>query len=430
MRLLLLAVACTLTCAPAQNIFVDATNGNDSNPGTPTAPVRSITAGIALASVGATVVILPGTYGPSATNESLPIGLGTTVAHTGITVRGIDSVVVDLAGSTNSAFEIGTLASGGRVTNLEFRNSDTAGWWTRVIETNGSPTNFEIDRCRFDGVNRGIVLWDSAPDVSGFSIHNNTFQNLANDAINEFEDTGPNRIFNNTIAGVIGGTNFVGILSDAQSSRIENNLIVAMRDGIARGGASSNLNFTANNVFNCAVPWAGSFSGAPPGNHSFAPQFVNRQGGDLRLQPSSPAIDLGVPSVPYRMDPDGNPGSIDSDQDGVRAPDIGAYELAVVRLQVTRDPVTGLVTTTVTGPTGFFGAALLAFGESVLRLPFGGLLVDPASLSPLPTPVAVLPSTFSATIGAPPGLSLVLQGIGLDATASRLYLANQAWLQF
>lgn len=60
--LLHLALFSLPTPASASNIYVSATTGSDSNPGTSSAPVQTISRGISLATAGDTVYISPGTY--------------------------------------------------------------------------------------------------------------------------------------------------------------------------------------------------------------------------------------------------------------------------------------------------------------------------------------------------------------------------------
>jgi hypothetical protein len=204
-----------------------------------------------------------------------------------------------------------------------------------------------------------------------------------------------------------------------------------VRDAFARGMNSTNTNYVANNPVANKTNWAGSFNGvAPPGNYGFDPQIVNRPAGDLHLKSTSPLVDRGLTSVPYRMDPDGQPGAVDGDRNGTVVPDIGAYEVPVATLSVVHDRVAGTVTTSMTGPTGFFGAAMIALDEAVIRLPFGTFLLDPGTLAPLSTPVGVLPTTFGVPLSAPAGAKLVLQGVALDGATAQLHLATQGWVQW
>lgn len=434
-RLSLLPVLFAL-CAPtsAQEVFVDSTRGNDNNPGTAALPVRSVTRGIALATNGSTVSVYPGIYGPSQTGEVLPISIGMSLQHANLLLRALGPVLIDLGGGTATCLRIGGNAPGARVTGFAFSNSDRTGWWTRVIELETGATNVKIDRCRFDQVNRGIVIWERSPDVTGCRVHHNLFTSLGNDAINDFEMQGANLLDHNTIVGRTTGLNYVGILVESPAVRVINNLVVGMRDGFTAGVGAVGTSFRHNNAWQCTNAFAGSITTPPPTNTAVDPQLVNQGGGDFRLQPGSPLIDGGDPQVPMAADPDRNPVPVDFDRNGTLLPDVGAYERSLAQATYSYNRTTGQIaitlTTGITTPT--LGALFFSLDEAVVPLTgVGPLLLDLALLMPYTTPASIPPINLQTVLPPiPPGIALVMQGALLDPSRTQLVLSNAARLQW
>lgn len=406
-----------VAASPAQEIFVDAARGNDANPGTAARPVRSIGKGVSLAGNGGKVTILPGVYSAARTGERFPIRVGASVQQNGVWVRGAGSsgaVVVDLGGSTSAAFFVGSLAAGGRITNLTFRNSDRKGWWTRVVQGGtfaGPPTadHFEIDRCVFDSVNRGIVIWGRS---KGWRVHHNLFVRLANDAIDEFDTQGAHAIHHNTIYAAPGGPAFVGILVESPNARVTSNLIVGMRDAFATGRATLPSSFVANDTWKNRNAFTGKITKPPPGNYAVDPRFRNAAAGDLRLLPGSPLLDAGWPGSGPAADLDDGPGAVDGNGDGRVVPDVGAYEIQPVRTTIAFQRASGALKVDLAGSPGQIGLVLLGLREGAMDLPgIGTLLLDPRGILPVVVVAGALPATWRATAPAqPPGVQLVLQG--------------------
>jgi hypothetical protein len=428
-------LACILLLASsalAQQVWVDATRGNDSNPGTAALPVKSIAKGVSLASTNSTVTILPGLYGAATTAEVFPIGVGTTLPHQGIVIRGVGTVIVDMGGSATTGFEIGVSATGGRITNLRLRNSDQVGWWTRTIHTTGSPAGFEIDRCVFDGVNRGIVVWEAAPDIRDFKIHHNLFLNLGNDAINVFEKEGRNDVFHNTIVGRTSGPNYVGILIESPAAVVSNNLITGMRDGFLCGLAAVPGSFLNNCGWQNVRDFAGSITTPPPGHMNMDPSFVAASSGDYRLRPTTGLLDRGDPGVVWRADLDRFPSPIDGDRNGTLLPDVGAYEVPIDTMTVTHTPSTGALVVRLDGPVGQVGAILFAGEDGLLPLPgIGPVLLDMSRYYAVTSPPLTLPFTLSGVVPMQaPGAALVLQAAALDPARTQIALSNSHRIQW
>ena len=427
----LLALAGAL---PAQSLWVDAVNGNNNNPGTAALPLKSITTATLLATPNTRVFVLAGTYSVATTGETFPLLLGSNANHDGVTIYGIGNVIVDLAGIQGSAVSIGLLANGGRITNLTFANMDKTDWWTRVITAGsfngaGSSANFEIDRCTFLDVNRGMILWQGVP-ITGWKIHNNLFMNLGNDAINEFDTGSDNDIYNNTFFT----SAHLGVLTDSDTTRVFNNVLTNLRVGIASSASSATTNarMLANDFWNNTRNVEGSAftAGVPPGNLTVDPQFVNAPI-NLRLQPQSPLIEQGNPNVFARADLDMVSGSVDHDLDGISRPDIGAYETTPMLLSAILSGNTlsfNLTTSTAAIPVGLI---VLSLDDGLIQLPgLSPILLDSATLI-APGIVGSLPVGSAFNVPAlPPGPRIVMQGFGFEPTRPALVAGNQVRIQF
>lgn len=422
--------AATLLCtlAVAQDIHVDAARGSDANTGTPTSPVRSITRGVSLAGTASSVFVYAGTYGPSATGEILPIGIGTLGNQQGIVLRGLGSVLFDAAGAGGAAFKIGPNASGGRITNFTFQNMSATDWYARVIEAgsyrgSGSATGFEIDRCIFENVNRGILIWENTPAVTGWKIHSNLFRSLTNDGVNDFFAQSSNEIFHNTFAGNL----HLAITTDGSTSRIYHNVITGSRVGIGAGPTQVAANFVANDVWQCQIPWQGIAT--PPGNLAVDPLFVNASQGDFHLLAASPLIDAAPAPAFARADLDANSRVIDANVDGSILADLGAYESSPLKTTGTYAGTT-LSFSLTTSNLGVTVAVLgFALEDGITQVPFWSpILLDPASIfltvaGPFPL------SAVYTNVVLPPGLPLVVQGLGFAPISLGFVPGNQVRIQ-
>lgn len=424
------------TVAAQQELWVDPVLGSNSNPGTPQAPLQTIGAAVVAAAANATIFLLPGTYGPLANGEALPISLGLQ-PQAGLVLRGVGSVTIDLAGSTQSLFRVVNGANGARITNLTITNSDRQNWWTRVvnsgsgIDTGTAAANVEIDRCRFVSINRGIVLW-TLDNVQGWRIHDNLFDDCTNDAILEY--SGNNDIYNNTF---VTGT-YKAYISDSTTSRCYNNLVAGYAIAFECNAAANPVaRFQDNWLWQCAIPTqgAGLAAGLPASNViGVDPQLVNLSGGDYHPLPSSPLLENGNAAIVARADLDGTARAVDSDANGSLLPDIGCFESSPLALQVGwvgTSPLLSLAMTS-TLPTSF-GFVLFAFDDGIIQLPGEGpILLDPATAASFYL-ADLMPQTwyldFSA-VTVPPGTRLVMHCVGLAATTPRILGGNQVWLQF
>lgn len=413
-----------------QTLWVDAAAGNDANPGTAAQPLRSITRAVALAGNGDRIWVEPGTYGPTPTGEVLPIRIG-GAPQNGLELRAIGpagAVIVDLEQSQSQLFTIDQGATGAHITGFVFINADTTQWWTRVIDTAGNASAVEIERCRFAGVNRGIVIWGANGQISGMRIHHNVFDGLTNDAINEFGSNCNNEIANNTIVGSAQGPNYVGILIEGGQSKIHDNIVVGMRDGISVGMGVPGSHFTGNDLWSNVSDWVGTVTTAPPGNFAVDPKFVSVAQRDFHLQSSSSLIEVAAGPALGSAAFDGAPVVIDGNGDGVAKPDVGALEWSPGRFTVSSGA--GKTTFTLTGAPGV-GFVLFAGDAGQVPLPGGSLaLLDLASLFPVVVTGGLPLSVSAPTPVGFAGARVVSQGFVLNPTFGTLDPAQAVWSLF
>jgi hypothetical protein len=159
-----------------------------------------------------------------------------------------------------------------------------------------------------------------------------------------------------------------------------------------------------------------------PGSFDALPQFVDYDGADnvggnedddLRLSFASPCIDAGDPaSVSSGFDRAGNLRFLDGDLDGTLVTDCGAFERALVRLDVTQLSVQvgqQTITTAISGGAGL--QAMLAAGVAgapLLVSPLGFVHIDPFA-GYLLFPFGPIPASQSFTIPVLGGVSIMLQ---------------------
>lgn len=420
----------------AQEIWVDPVAGSDSNPGTFTLPMQTLTNAVTVAGPSTRILLLPGTYSTATNGESLPISPG-LVPQQNLLIRGFDGAIFDLGGSNLPLFRMVNGADGARITNLTITNADQTGWWTRVVNSgtgvnsNDAARNVEFDRCRLINVNRGFVLWTN-DNVQGWRIHDNLFVNCTNDAILEY--TGDNEIYNNTF---VTGT-WKAYISDSATSRCYNNLIVGYNIAFENNNAASNIARYQNNWVwqtTTTMQGAGLLGGLPASNRiGIDPQLVNPAGGDYRPRATSPLLDAGTAAIFARADQDNVARIVDSDLNGSQLPDIGAYERAPIAHTTTYDPLALLFWIHVTGTVpNSFAFVLFSFDDGLIRVPgLGPILLDPVTTIPAWL-TGGIPNTWVLPLSTVPpflpGTRLVTQVLAAVPGASTLVCGNQQWTQ-
>lgn len=432
----------TTLAAAQQELWVDPVGGSDANPGSFTQPLHTLAFAVGLAGPADAIHLLPGTYSTATNGEPFPISLG-ALPQQGLLVRGIGEVVIDLGGTGTTVFKMIDGATGARITNITIRNTAQtnatgSNWWTRIFSSGSgagsgnAALDVEIDRCRFIDVNRCFVFW-AADNVTGWRVHDNLFDNCANDAILEY--TGTNDFYNNTFhTGA-----FKAYISDSGTSTFQNNLIadysIAFENN--NGGSSPAGRLEGNWLYQCTTVTQGAGFAAPlPASNTVGvdPALVNPAGGDFHLQASSPLIDAAVPiSATLVADNEGNGRLVDGNNDGALQADIGCYERTPLQLTGWRDQLNQLVwlDTTSTLP-GSFGVVVFGLDDGLLQIPGQGpILIDPTTYIPYlwiaPTPAQfVIP-----TPPLPPGTRIVAHMLGLipGQVGSALVSGNQLWVQ-
>ena len=142
-----------------------------------------------------------------------------------------------------------------------------------------------------------------------------------------------------------------GGIHNYQSSPVVVNAIVW--DNTASNGAGianqngSNPSISYSNVQGCFTgsTWNGSCGqNTANSNIQSDPLFVDAAGGNLRLQPGSPAIDAGDNGVTLFIaaDLDGRPRQADGNRDGTARVDMGAYESVPIRHAVVGGQTSGV----------------------------------------------------------------------------------------
>lgn len=435
-RLFVATCAVAATLHAQQELWVDPVAGSDGNSGSWTAPLRTLGYAVTLAGNNDEILLLPGSYGPTANGETLPIAVG-AVPQANLLIRGIGNVTFDLAGSTQPLFRLINGANGARITNLTIQNSDQAGWWTRAINSGSgvnagnAAQNVEIDRCRFVNLNRGFVLW-TGDNVTGWRIHDNLFWNLTNDAILEY--SGSNEITNNTFYG----NTWKAYISDSPTSVCANNLIVGCTIAFENNNGANNIARYRNNwVFQCPTVTQGvGFGAGLPASNTVGqdPLLVNPAAGDFHPQPGSPVIDAGDPAVFARADLDGVSRLVDTDRNGSLRPEIGCHELSPVSMAATWDPQNRLLFVNANAAVaGAFVFVLFAFDDGLVAVPgHSPILVDQATFIPswLAAP-APLQNVLNLGNSPPflPGTRLVMHAVAILPGLPALAGGNQVWVQ-
>ncbi len=335
----------TQIAAIGKDLYVSPT-GLDSNPGTQSAPVKTIARADALASAGYTIHVAPGTYrvsAPSAGSNGITTSKSGTatarikfvsdvkwgakiiVSGTGITWNSKGSYVdidgFDISGTGRH----GILSAGANltITNNYIHDLTISGGCNggggAAIDTYGPVGNVLINANVVRNI--GAAMIGSCNTVQGIYVANannvvtnNLVSGVAAAAIHQWHGATSSTIVNNTVVrakiGILLGQGDSGATSAGSANNyVANNVIHDHTTyGIVEGGKMGANNRYVNNLVNASgTAWrvAGAVSGSITGN----PMFVNYQrdgSGNYRVQSSSPTIDRGTTNLAPAADIEGS----------------------------------------------------------------------------------------------------------------------------
>ncbi|HEV2610329.1 MAG TPA: right-handed parallel beta-helix repeat-containing protein [Noviherbaspirillum sp.] len=350
-------LATTTAVTTGTHLYV-ATTGSDSNPGTATAPFKTILKASKVAKPGTTVHVAPGSYpaGFSTTTSGTTtariryvsdvkwgaklVPAANTTSRIAWSVHGsnIDVEGFEVDGRSNPSWRIGLTTRG---SNVVFKNNHVHHIATNVpCESNGaagiSNTHY------YYGVNvqilgnvvhhigyTGCQYYQGIYHQTTGAIKNNVVYKIGKTAIQLWHDANNTVIANNTVfssdVGIkVGGGGFYhNAINDY--THVSNNIVFDNVDGIREVGVTGTHNtYTNNLVFrNSNISVHLKNGNTHSGTIKADPQFVNYirdGGGDYRLKSTSPAVNKGSATYAPPTDIVGTP----RPQGGVD--DLGAYE--------------------------------------------------------------------------------------------------------
>jgi parallel beta-helix repeat protein len=340
--------------------------GSDTNPGTATAPFRTIAHAAGLAAPGVVVHVEPGTYtynklttGASGTATARIVYVsdkkwGAKIVGTGYdrtwenTGNYVDIIGFDIT-NTYSEGRLGLINYGSYVRVIGNHVHDISTNWCDPRYGGAGIDNANFSTGSNDDVIGNVIdhvgpMGDSCADqvqgiyhsVAGGHIENNIVHNISGFGIHLWHAASNVVIANNLAFGcgqagiIVAGGDSPGQTTQYAVNRgtiVVNNIAMDnQRYGIREYGNVSGATYAFNDVYRNSVG-AYYFVGGDTATHGLAadPQFVNFRlngGGDYDLRPSSPLIDAGTGMDAPSTDFDGN---ARPQRNGF---DVGPYEFA------------------------------------------------------------------------------------------------------
>lgn len=389
--------------AQTTHIYVDATTGNDANPGTKTLPYKTLTKAITSKKANAVVHVQPGVYGPATTGDfwdsTAKAGKSIDmVGYTNFEIVGADRAkcIVDFnnkGGVWGFLVVNGSSTNGVEIHDLTFKNvTDTSTaqtvWGSGAIWTwTGKKIN--IHHNEFVDTLSAVVIYGGTDSA----VHNNLFRHTLvppkwTPVGVRVRITGPTgrgervSVYNNIVYGLTSANVKVGHgiswSNDAANPPqwVANNIVIGCDKGYPDAKLGGKVTVESNIAFNCTTNFG--FATLPKTNLAVDPKLVNPAKGDFHQASGSPCYEAGYPMGLAFMDNDwfGSNRVVDNDRNGSAIPDIGLEEVADLTISVMNwtQGKTAVFTLGRKSAFSYGGVFLLGGGRGGVLLPGIGVL--------------------------------------------------------
>jgi parallel beta-helix repeat protein len=340
-------------------IYVDGTNGSDTNDGLSWATAKkTIQAGINAAANDWGVLVADGTYTGTGNKDLDFEGKAIYLKSVG----GAENCIIDCENSGRGFYFHSGETAFAVIEGFTIRNGNAANLCgSGVFCDSSSPTIANCTIANNTAINRGggVYCYYSSPIISNCTIKENTATNQWGGGISCYTSSNPTiancriagntarwgggidcylssspTIANCTIANNTATYRGGGIESDNSNPMLNNTILwgnsaASLGNQIYTYNSSANVTLNYCDYANGANDVAGAGTVTPNNCINLDPLFVDAANEDYHLQSGSPCIDAGDNSlVPAEItvDLDGNPRIVNGDNDGTATIDLGAYE--------------------------------------------------------------------------------------------------------